>query len=211
MSVRLDLIKTLIEPAEIVADVGCDHGLIAEYCANSDTFGHVIASDISDKSLQKARDLLGARSNVEFVCCDGMGYECDEAVISGMGGMLICDILRNAVKLPKTVIASAHTDSDKVRKCLIELGYGIDKDVAVIDRNKFYSVIRAKQDGGTKELNDLQLLFGVDCAEPSPALESRLKRLYDVYMQAPSKNAERLEKVIAALRLQGVNVTTFTS
>ncbi|MDE6293893.1 MAG: class I SAM-dependent methyltransferase, partial [Clostridiales bacterium] len=67
MSERLDLIKSLIVPAKIIADVGCDHGRIAEYCANSGVAELVIASDISGKCLQKARTLLGDKSNVKFV------------------------------------------------------------------------------------------------------------------------------------------------
>lgn len=209
MSERLDLIKSLIVKADTIADVGCDHGLVAKYCAESGVAKRVIASDISEKSLQKARKLLLCADNVEFACCDGIDYLCDEAVISGMGGMLICDILRAARRLPKTVIVSAHTDHEKVRSCLLELGYGIDRDVALIERNKFYAVIRAVLGGGRTGLSDLQLFFGADCDKPSEALLTRLKSLYAVYMRASSRNAEKIARVKEALSMQGVKDTTF--
>lgn len=207
MSDRLNLIKSLIVPADTVADVGCDHGIVAEYCAKSGVAKQVIASDISEKSLLKAKQRLEGADNVRFVCCDGIDYECDEAIIAGMGGMLICDILRSAKRLPETVVVGAHTDSDKVRHCLTELGYGIDKDVALVDRNKFYFIIRAEKSGGQRELSELQYLFGVDCEKPSAPLKSRLIGLYSVYMRSPERNAQKISQIKAALTLQGVDYT----
>ena len=204
MSERLKLIESLILPADTVADVGCDHGKVAAFCVQSGIAKHVIASDISAFSLQKARDLIGSASNVSFACCDGIAYECDEAVISGMGGSLVCDILCAAVRLPETLVVSAHTDHEKVRKCLLSLGYGIDKDVPILDKNKFYAVIRAVLGNGRTELSELQLKFGADCAVPSEALRTYLKRLYSAYMCAPEKNAKQLEQVYEAMRLQGM-------
>ncbi|MCH5153996.1 MAG: SAM-dependent methyltransferase [Clostridiales bacterium] len=202
MSKRLDLIKSLIVPSGVIADVGCDHGLIAEYCL--DIADRVIASDISEKCLQKARDRLSHASNVTFICCDGLGYECDEAIISGMGGILIARLLREAKSLPKTLIVSPHRDEGLVRTTLIELGYGIDRDIPIYDKNKYYSVIRADKESGVKELSHLQTLFGVDCDKPSDALARRLNQLYATYSLAPDANSQRLSDVTAAMRLQNI-------
>lgn len=204
MSERLDLIKSLIVPAKVIADVGCDHGRIAEYCANSGIAELVIASDISEKCLQKARARLGDKANVQFVCCDGLGYKCDEAVISGMGGILISQILRSAKELPKTLIVSPHRDGALVRSTLIELGYGIDRDIPIFDRGKFYSVIRADVDCKANALSDLQLKFGIDCATPNIALKTRLEQLYNIYSVAPEKNSQVLSDITAVMRLQGM-------
>ena len=204
MSKRLDLIKSLVIPTRVIADVGCDHGLIAEYCLTK--ADNVIASDISEKCLQKARIKLAGANNVTFVCCDGLGYECDEAIISGMGGMLIAQILRAAAVLPKTLILSPHRDSGLVRRTLLELGYGIDRDIPIYDRNKFYSVIRADKDGGAKELSHLQIVFGLDCATPNEDLRRRLAQLYAVYSRAPDANKQQLYDVTAAMRLQNMQL-----
>lgn len=200
------MIKSLVVPARVIADVGCDHGYIAEYCAKSGLCERVIASDISEKCLQKAKDLLASSTNVEFRRCDGIGYECDEAVISGMGGRLIAKILRSAVKLPKTLIVVPHSDIRAVRQTLIELGYGIDRDIPTEDRNKFYAVIRAVIGAGKQTLDELELLFGIECAAPSRALQSRLIKLYSDYSHARERNAERLKYVVWAMRLQGVEI-----
>lgn len=202
MSKRLDLIKSLIIPSKIIADVGCDHGLIAEYCLTKAE--QVIASDISEKCLQKAKVRLAGATNVTFVCCDGLDYQCDEAIISGMGGILITQILRAAGQLPQTLIVSPHRDGELVRSALLELGYGIDRDIPIFDRNKFYAVIRADKHGGVRELSHLQIVFGLDCAIPNSELQRRLSQLYAVYSRAPQANKQQLSDVTAAMHLQNM-------
>lgn len=203
---RLDVIKSLLRPATVVADVGCDHGLIAEFCADSGMFKTVIASDISEKCLDKARARLCGKSSVQFVCADGIQYECDEAVIAGMGGLLICDILNAAKALPKTLVLCPHRDCDKVRRTLLALGYGIDRDIPVCENGKYYSVLRAERGGGQTELSELQILFGLCVAEPYDTLTAWLIKQYNTYSIAPKANASRLDDIRAALRLQGKRV-----
>ena len=202
MSDRLDLIRSLIEPADAIADVGCDHALIAKHCVDGGLSRRVIASDISEKCLRKAKALLRYADNVEFVCCDGLKYECDEAVIAGMGGLTICSILRDAIALPRTVIVSPHRDEDTVRSTLLQLGYGIDKDVQIEERGKYYSVIRGKLGVGARELDELQLCFGLECRSRNAALKKRLLSLYSAYMHAPLKNAQKLRLITEAMRFQ---------
>lgn len=206
MSVRLDAIASLIERADTIADVGCDHGLIAKRCLDGALAKKVIASDISEACLDKARREIGNVPNIEYVCCDGIAYECDEAVIAGMGGLLIADIIRAAKRLPKTLIVSPHRDAYECRKTLLSLGYGIDADLFVAERGKYYSVIRAKFGCGNKRLDELKLLFGAECDRENAELRAYLKKLYATYMRAPLRNAEKIDKVTAALKLQGVEI-----
>ncbi|MBD5131595.1 MAG: SAM-dependent methyltransferase [Clostridiales bacterium] len=208
MNGRLDEIKKQILPAAVIADVGCDHALIAKYCADNGLAQTVIASDISDACLNKARALLADTENVRFVCCDGIKYDCDEAVIAGMGGLLISKILTAASALPSTVVTCPHRDADCVRKTLTSLGYGIDCDEDVEDNGKFYSVIRGRLDKtlGVRELDELQTLFGVNVSRRNEITVKRLKKLYKTYAVAPDRNAERLSKIVAALSLQGEQI-----
>lgn len=206
MSGRLDVIKSLIEPADVIADVGCDHAKIAAHCVEIGAAQKVIASDISEKCLQKAKLLLADAKNVAFICCDGLAYDCDEAVIAGMGGLLISNILRSAKSLPKTVIACPHRDEDSVRRTLIELGYGITDDVPIAERGKYYSVIRARLGAVTDEASELQIMFGMNVARHAEALREKLKKLYAAYAHAPERNADRIKSVTAAMRLQGMDI-----
>lgn len=204
MSERLNTVKAFIVPADTIADVGCDHAKIALYCLENGLSKTVVASDISEKCLDKARIALKQYTNVRFVCCDGIKYHCDEAVIAGMGGLLISDILKNATCRPNTVIACPHRNEETVRTTLLEAGYGIDRDAPVLDRGKYYSVIRAVTGGGAREANELQIMFGMNCAEPNDALKLRLNRLYATYMRAPHRHERELDLVLRAMRLQGI-------
>lgn len=206
MSERLDLIKSLIVPSDVIADVGCDHGLIAEYCVTSGIAGYVIASDISEKCLQKARMRLKGATNVSFICCDGIKYECDQAIIAGMGGILISQILCSATSLPKTLLLSPHRDAALVRTTLLNLGYGIDRDIPIYDRNKFYYVIRADRDCQTRQLTDMQIKFGVCCASPDDALKRRLLQLYNTYSVAPEANRQILNDIKDVMQLQKIDL-----
>ncbi|MDE7464690.1 MAG: class I SAM-dependent methyltransferase [Clostridiales bacterium] len=210
MMKRLEALASTITPACVIADVGCDHGIIAGYCAKSGLATRIIASDISAACLDKARNALGEFDNVEFVCCDGIGYECDEAVIAGMGGLLICEILDRANAdgvLPSTLALLPHRNTDSVRRKLIELGYRIDKDFMTKDRGKIYSIIRAVKTSPAQRLTELQYLYGVFCAEKCDILAEYLINQYRTYSVAPERNAKKLLNLRECLRLQGVDVS----
>lgn len=204
MSERLRLIQSLITPAGTVADVGCDHGIIAEYCVNSGFFSTVIASDISENCLQKTKTRIGERDGVKYICCDGLAYECDEAIIAGMGGMLISKIIRSAASLPHTLIVSPHTDCREVRSTLIDCGYGITFDEPITDRDKFYFVIKAELGKKMPATDDVRLEFGTFVEKPSAPLQARLRYLFDTYSLAPERNRQKLELVKEAMRIQGM-------
>lgn len=204
MSGRLDAVTSFIKPAKIIADVGCDHGRVAEYCVKSGICERVIASDISEACLNKAKTALSAYNNVTFAVCDGIKYECDEAVIAGMGGHLISSILENAIYLPKTVVLCPHRDADIVRRTLIRLRYSIDGDIITEERGKLYFVIRAERCETARSLDELQYMFGVDCRRENALLKTYLQKLYNVCMLAPDKNADKLKSVLAAMTAQGM-------
>lgn len=207
MTGRLAVIGSLVKPAATIADVGCDHGKIAEYCIHSGLCERVIASDISEKCLNKARKRIGEAGNVSYKVCDGIDYECDEAVIAGMGGMLIVDIIKNAAAralLPRTLIICAHRDTDAVRRTLNALGYRIDADLLAEERGKLYFVLRAVP--GEQTLGELQYLYGVHYAEDCELLKTYLKRSYNVLMLAPEQNSVKLEALTTAMRAQGMTV-----
>lgn len=202
---RLAAVCSLIVPARVIADVGCDHGRVAEYCAAKGFADTVIASDISAACLDKARKRLAGNTNVRFEVCDGIGYRCDEAVIAGMGGILISDIILRAEHKPETLVLCPHRDADRVRRTLGACGYAIDRDMLIEERNRFYFVIRAKLTGAPRELSEEQYLFGAFSDGDRGSLLRYLTVKYNEYAVAPERNADKLEPIIAALRRRGVD------
>lgn len=201
---RLAAICALIERADVIADVGCDHGRVAEYIVKHKLSKKTIASDISERCLLKAKTRLQDYDNVEFICCDGISYECDEAVIAGMGGQTVIGIILNALVKPSSLVICAHRNTYEVRGALLSLGYGITADVTVEEREKFYFVIRAEKGSGITELTELQRLFGVNYTEKSEPLKKYLLSLQSTYMRAADRNEDKLKSVRAALKFQGV-------
>ena len=56
ISQRLLLCTALVPPGARVADVGCDHGYLGIHLLKTGTAKHVIATDLREKPLEKARE-----------------------------------------------------------------------------------------------------------------------------------------------------------
>ena len=72
---RLDCAIELLSGAQVVADVGCDHGRLSCALIQRDLAQHCIAIDISEPSLKKAERLIrqiGAQDRVETRLGDGL-------------------------------------------------------------------------------------------------------------------------------------------
>lgn len=170
---RLDVLFELVESGELFADIGCDHGYIAERVLKENKFEKVIISDISKKSLQKAVELLKPYGDrVTAVVSDGFeNIELlpDEVMIAGMGGEEIVKIISNAKSLPKRLVLAPQKNSDKVRELLVNLGYKILKDFTFKDKNKFYDAIKAVE--AEEEFEDYsqnEYLYGRDNLKEMP-------------------------------------------
>ena len=102
MNKRFEEIFSSIPTCSVFADIGCDHGYISKAMLERGKAKKVLASDISEKCLEKARDLLKAEIVLgKAECIVSNGFDnlsgCDCALIAGMGGEEIILILKNAV------------------------------------------------------------------------------------------------------------------
>lgn len=167
---RNSRILSEIPDCEAFADVGCDHGIIAEQILLRGV-KKIVISDISADSLEKAKKRLKkytqnenfAKTEIFAVVCDGLSKvpQCDCVLIAGMGGEEIDKILLNAPFLPKNIILQPMKNTPKVRKALLSLGYGIKKDYIFKDK-KFYNLLVCEKDYEIKPYSDTELEFGRD-------------------------------------------------
>ncbi len=166
---RLDILFDLIGEGEVFADVGCDHGYIAEMVIKSGKYKKVILSDISKKSLDKAVNLLSTYGDrVEFIVSDGFDSyttQPDGAIIAGMGGEEIVKILSGNI-LPNNLVLAPQKNTDKVRKILLDKGYKILKDFTFYSQGKFYDAISAEK--GEDFYSPKELIFGRDNLSEKP-------------------------------------------
>ncbi|MCQ2386876.1 MAG: class I SAM-dependent methyltransferase [Clostridia bacterium] len=163
MTDRLNKIFQELSPCKVFADIGCDHGYIAKKMITEKLCKKVIVSDISEKCLEKAKSLLSRElisKKAVAVVSDGFTSvpKCDQALIAGMGGEEIIHILNSAKKLPKRIAVQPMKNADKVRSCIVNVGYKIEKDFVFYSAKQFYTLIIAKK--GKDSLTEEEILFG---------------------------------------------------
>ena len=100
LSIRLKTIVSMIEECDSVVDVGTDHGYVPIYLVKNGVIKTAIASDINRGPVEKARKNVHLNNVSEQISCRlGSGLstvnrgEAQIAIIAGMGGNLIRDIL----------------------------------------------------------------------------------------------------------------------
>ncbi|MBR2614666.1 MAG: SAM-dependent methyltransferase [Clostridia bacterium] len=162
---RLKEIFSNIEKANKFADVGCDHGIIAQMVVKESLANTVVITDISKDSLKKAEDLLAKEmlvGKVKSYFTDGLNgvdNDVDECLIAGMGGKEIIKILtdRERAFRPNRLILQPMKNVENLRVFLVENGYKILKDYVFKDR-KFYDLIVAEK--GEDSLTKKEIAFG---------------------------------------------------
>ena len=201
MDARLSAVLSLIKEGETLCDVGTDHGKLPVAALLSGRAKSAIATDISDKSLSKAR-ILAEREGVPLLCRCGDGLtplskgETDVVVIAGMGGAEIVRILSNAPCVFSRYIFVPHRDAPLVRRYLRDSNACITHDIAVKEGKHFYFVIEANFSSPWQERS---LYFG---REGSAFEEYRAARLTKIdallaLKQDPSLEEEKEELIHA--------------
>ena len=166
---RLEEIIKLVEKNSIVADIGTDHGIVPYELVKSAKAKKVIASDISEKSLDKLReklDYLDEPEKIVLNVSDGLDnlneYQVDTIIISGMGGNLIVDILNKNLDIAKSanyLILGANNSLALLRKFLHENSFEIIEEVDLFENDKYYQIIKAKV-GKQLFVNEYEYEFG---------------------------------------------------
>ncbi len=166
----------MVERCHIIADIGTDHGYTAFCLLDRGICDKVIATDISPSALERARvncELFAER--ISFRLCDGTEGikhgECDTAVVSGIGGVNIIEIIKKDNHKTGCFILQPMGHADRLRLFLDGNGYRIINEDMVYENRRYYHIIKAVQ-GSSEGLNDTQ-------AELGPRLlEAKHKVLY---------------------------------
>ena len=217
---RIDTLCSLLAPAKVFADVGCDHGYCTEYMLQKGFCEKAIFSDVSKGSLAKAEKLLApyVRSGKAVsVLGDGFyGVEktVDEVLIAGMGGSEMVSILSDEKYgfMPKRFVFQPMHDAEKLRKYILENGGYIERDYTFED-GKFYDVIvggLVETEGQVcAEYTDAEYEFGRENLAVMPAafVKRTQKQIANIgkYLNQPNLQEEsRQALIVRRQRLQGV-------
>ena len=153
---RLIAALSMLKGAAVVADIGCDHGRLTAALLQQNICARVIATDISEPSLQKTKDLLGHVSlldRVSFRAGDGLDplseNECDAIAILGMGGTLMTRILSRC-KMPlngaSCIVLQPMRAQTEIREYLYRNQYRITDDRIIREHDRLYQIFRAESD-----------------------------------------------------------------
>ena len=161
---RMLAIANLVDNSKILADVGCDHAYISINLLEKGKVERIIASDLREGPLNIARDnirLYGFEDRIETRLCAGLcDYEAGEAdtiLISGMGGMLVKEILSESIDVVKradTLILEPQSDLRVVRAYLKDIGFEIIDEDMLSEGGKYYQIMKAVKSKERMEVCD---------------------------------------------------------
>lgn len=208
---RITELYSRLRPCRLFADIGCDHGFVAELAVKNGIAEKVYISDISAKCLAKAEKLLAVHirtGTVKSYVSDGFAaFEetPDQALIAGMGGEEIVRILSEARELPERLVLQPMKNASAVRRFLTQNGYKLLEDVTFREV-KFYDVICAER--GKDELTPDEEFFGRTNLEirPEAFLEKIGNEIADIgeYLKKPMSEESREELLARKKRLESV-------
>ncbi len=215
LSKRLDAAVSLVPEGFAALDVGCDHGYTSIALLQSGKSPAAVASDVRKGPLAAAAaniETFGLSGKIKTVLADGIpeniaGLLPEDVpaalVITGMGGLLIRDILERAKERIirfDAMVLSPQSDLDAVRKALSGFGFYIRDELCLTEDGKFYVMILAER-GSAKPLSDAEALYGpVLLRKKDPVLYEELlkqlsvrEKIREQLIANPSgKTAERL-------------------
>ena len=171
LSLRLSTIASLVPKGAFVCDVGTDHGFLPIFLMESGKARGVIATDINEKPLKKAKENLKktGTEGITLRLCDGLSGikkgDADTVIIAGMGGEVISGILERNSEITEnadiTIILQPTTSPEFLRKYLYETGYEIIKEIPVEEKGKLYSVMLVKFQGNPQKKEDWVYYVGL--------------------------------------------------
>lgn len=171
---RLSMVATMVGNCACYADIGCDHGRLGAFLLQNGRCGRAVLTDISDKSLKKARmlmDNLGLVERVRFSVGDGakaLTEPVDVVVIAGMGGTTIAGILREGRQQlgDARLLLQPNVGAPELREALCACGYAITDERVVQDAGRNYVIIQAEP--GKADYSPKQTVVGPVLLERMP-------------------------------------------
>lgn len=181
------MIASLVPKCSTLCDIGTDHAYVAIYLAKKSIADKIIAADIKKGPLLQARkniDAFNVGDKVETRLSDGFAQfaegEAECAIIAGMGGETIAEILENE-KGCKYFVLQMQTAHKHLREYLCTHGYVIEKEDVCQEGNKMYTALLATR-GNSPKLTDVQKEIGPCLIESTPSLfyDYVRYRLYEI-------------------------------
>lgn len=169
LSKRLQAVADLLDSDLRTADIGTDHGYIPIFLIETGKCEKVIAMDINEGPLLRAKEHIsehGLTEKIETRLSDGVSAlkvkECDAVIAAGMGGALVVKILEDGKEIfehLKEFILQPQSELFKVREYLQEHAYHILEEDMVLEDGKFYPMMKVVR-GQESPYDTIELRYG---------------------------------------------------
>lgn len=153
LSKRLLKITEYVPKNSVVGDVGTDHGYIPIYLVENKIVEKVIATDISNKSLDKTIELVdkyNLSNKIETRLGNGLDVfspsEIDTVIFAGMGGILISKLLAKNIRVCNSIkhfIFQPMQASEKLRFYLLNNNFKIIDESLIKEDGRIFEIIYA--------------------------------------------------------------------
>ena len=194
LSKRMQMVANMVTKGSVAADIGCDHGFVSIYLVEQGICPKVIAMDVNEGPLLRAKEHVlerGLHEKIDIRLSDGIDKllkeEADSVFIAGMGGRLVIKILSDhfdKVKGLKEVILQPQSELHFVRHFLAEQGMSIVQEDMVEEAGKFYPCMKAVWKEQTAEYTELEEWYGPLLLEKKhPVLHKFLLKEKDMFTQ----------------------------
>lgn len=186
LSKRLYTVASAVTKGNRIADIGTDHGYVPIFLIKNNICPEGIAMDVNEGPLERAIEHIekeGVSSKIGTRLSNGMEKlavgEVDTVVIAGMGGDLICRILRAREDLLENgleLVLQPQSEWFKVRHTLHNLRYQIVEEWFLKEDGKYYVVMKAVP-GVQKYEKEAEYAYGTVLAEECwPVFEEYLEK-----------------------------------
>lgn len=146
------------------ADIGTDHGYVATELIRQGRAKKVIAADIRQGPLNAAIENInkyGMENEIEVRLGSGLSvikpYEADIAVIAGMGGELIAEIISSEIETARSMdlYLQPMNSQYELRHYLVENNFKITAEDIVCEGERVYNILIVKNGHQEKFEKDL--------------------------------------------------------
>lgn len=172
MNNRLLKISNIAGEVDSLIDIGTDHGYLPVYLIESKQAKQAIVSDISKDSLDKAIKLAKQKKMTSFIDARvGSGFSVlddkehiELAVIAGMGGNLIAEIIHEKVPYLKRhhvrMILQPMQNAEALRSYLLSNGFYIKNEYLVKEDKFIYQILEVLPGNNIHCYDEVDLAFG---------------------------------------------------
>lgn len=157
---RLQCVASCINKCNLLADIGTDHAYIPIYAVQKGIATKAIASDVVKGPLKIAENNIkshGLENKITTCLADGLdsAKNADVIVIAGMGGKLICNILKENFEVAQNadyMVIQPMTCSFELRSFLHKNNFKIVEEKLALEEDKIYNIMVVKN--GSEKFED---------------------------------------------------------